>query len=143
MTILLKRETFTPTSTVGSLYIDGKLVAFVLEDTVRPKGVKVDGNTAIPYGTYPVTFEKSPRLSKLKGHDFFTPRLSKVPGFAGILMHSGNTAEDSIGCLILGLKRAKDIVSNSRDACDRVYPLIEACCKAGKVTIEIVDGRTK
>ena len=141
MKLKLIREIFTTTSTVGSLYIDDKLVCFVLEDVVRPKGEKVDGKTAIPYGTYPVTFEKSPRLSKLKGHDFFTPRLSKVPGFAGILMHSGNTATDSIGCLILGLKRAKDVVSSSRDACDRVYPMIEAGCEAGKVTIEIVDGR--
>ncbi|WP_216689004.1 DUF5675 family protein [Hymenobacter siberiensis] len=141
MKLKLIREIFTPTSTVGSLYIDGKLVAFVLEDVVRPKGEKVDGKTAIPYGTYAVTYEKSPRLSKLKGHDFFTPRLQKVPGYSGILLHSGNTAEDSIGCLILGLQRQKDRVTASRDACDRVYPLIEAGCAAGKVTIEIVDGR--
>jgi len=137
----LKRREFTDKSTVGSLYVDGVFECFTLEDVIRAPGVKVQGQTAIPYGEYRVTWERSPRFSKIAGRDFFTPRLHDVPGFEGVLMHSGNTAEDTEGCIILGrtyLASHPDFVGESRAACAAFYAKVEAAWNRGEpITISI------
>ena len=66
------------------------------------------------------------------------PLINDVKGFAGIRIHSGNTAEDSLGCIILGENKAVGKVLNSRATCAKVYPLIEAASKKGdNITITI------
>lgn len=138
MKLKLIRDKFTDLTTTGKLYIDGVFFGYVLEDVVRPAGQKVKDKTAIPYGTYRVTWEKSPRLSAQRGHDFYTPRLNAVPGFDGVLMHVGNYARDTSGCLLPGLTRVLDMVGSSGTACDRLYPLIEHACAHEGCTIEII-----
>lgn len=140
MKLKLVRDKFTDITTTGKLYIDGQLFGFVLEDVVRPTGQKVRDKTAIPYGTYRITWEKSPRLSAQKGHDFYTPRLNAVPGFEGVLIHVGNYDRDTSGCLLPGLTRAIDMVGSSKAACDRLYPLIQAACAHEGCTIEITHA---
>ena len=115
-------------------------LCFVLEDVVRPVGVKVPGRTAIPAGTYPISFEKSPRLSALKGRDLFTPRLHNVPGFEGVLIHVGNYDQDTDGCLLPGLTRAANFVGSSGPACDKLYPLIQHACAHEGCQIEITHS---
>ena len=66
------------------------------------------------------------------------PLINDVKGFEGIRMHSGNTAADSLGCIILGENKAAGKVLNSRTTCAKVYPLIEAASKKGeRITITI------
>lgn len=138
MKLELKRGESTSKSTPGELFVNGVHECFTIEDVVRPPGVKIPGKTAIPFGTYQVTWERSPHLSKIAGRDFFTPRLHDVPGFEGVLIHSGNTADDSLGCILVGLTRALDRVDGSRAACLALYPKIEAACARGEpVTITI------
>lgn len=102
MELLLLRNRFYPTHTVGQLYVDGEYFCFVLEDVIREiegqpvEKWKVQNETAIPQGKYEVGLEDS----GLFGPDTLT--LFKVPGFKYIRMHSGNTAKDTDGCLILG-----------------------------------------
>lgn len=85
---------------LGELSVNGKLFCYTLEDVVRaPGSKKVKHQTAIPAGHYRVTLETSPRFGKL------LPRLHDVPGFEGILLHSGNTAADSSGCILLGYSK--------------------------------------
>lgn len=134
MKLTLKRVALKPTYTIGRLYVDGKYFCDTIEDKVRDlkKEAKVKGQTAIPYGTYEVTWSYSPRFKK------FTPRLQNVPQFEGVLIHSGNTAADTEGCIIVGENKVVGKVINSRATVNKLYPIIQNACKQGKVTIEIV-----
>ena len=100
MELALHRKTLTDSATLGELFIDGVFECYTLEDPVRDLGPngegKIYGKTAIPAGTYPVIINWSPHFQK------FRPRLLKVPGFDGILIHSGNTPADTKGCILVG-----------------------------------------
>ncbi len=123
-----------PSYTVGRLYVDGKLFCNTLEDVVRdlPKEQKVYGQTAIPPGTYKVVYNYSPKFKRK------LPRLLDVPYFEGILIHPGNTAADSAGCILVGNNSAVGRLSNSRATSDRLNVLIkEAQDKGEDITIEI------
>jgi hypothetical protein len=56
------------------------------------------------------------------------PLIEGVPQFAGIRIHSGNTADDSLGCIIVGENKKKGMVLNSRATVDKLYPLIKKGC---------------
>ena len=140
MKIVLKRIALRDTYTIGKLYIDDKYICDTVEDKVRDinkNGVfdngekKVYGETAIPYGTYEVKWTYSPRFKK------YMPELLNVPNFSGIRIHSGNTAADSLGCIIVGENKVVGKVINSRATVNKLYPIIEKGCKEGKVTITI------
>lgn len=104
MQLLLRRTRFYDTHTTGQLYINGEYFGFTLEDKVREVGGvpiekwKVYGETAISRGSYEVVLETSPRF----GPDTIT--LQKVPGFTGIRIHAGNTADDTEGCILVGYR---------------------------------------
>lgn len=116
MNIVIKRIAKKPKYTIGKLYIDGEFFCNTLEDTDRGldssmslseiKAKKVYGETAIPYGTYRVvTNVISPKFKDrtwAKPYEGKLPRLLNVPGFEGVLIHVGNSAEDSLGCVLLG-----------------------------------------
>lgn len=124
MTLLLKRIALRDTYTIGKLYIDGVFVANTIEDKVRDlsKENKIYGETAIPYGTYKVSWTYSPKFKK------YMPLLENVPYFTGIRIHSGNTAKDSLGCIIVGENKQKGMVLNSRATVNKLYPLIKKGC---------------
>jgi hypothetical protein len=94
----LRRHPSANGCTIGELFYNGKFFCYTLEDVVRA-GEKVAGATAIPTGTYTVTIERSPSLRML------TPRLHRVPGFEGVLIHAGNSAVDTRGCILVGLAK--------------------------------------
>jgi hypothetical protein len=76
-----------------------------LEDTVREK--KIMHKTAIPEGTYEVIVNRSPKFKR------DLPRLLNVPNFEGILIHRGNTPNDTSGCILVGENKVKGKVINS------------------------------
>ena len=114
---IAKREDYT----IGRLYVDGEYFCDTLEDKVRDltREAKVYGKTAIPEGTYEVTLRiQSPRFSQKKQYDFckgYLPRLLGVPSFEGVLIHVGNTAADTEGCILVGQNLAVGKVLNSKD----------------------------
>ena len=57
-----------------------------------------------------------------------------MPHFLGILIHSGNTADDSAGCLIVGRNRVKGKVLDSRATLQELIARIEG---QDDVTVEI------
>ncbi|WP_370526916.1 DUF5675 family protein [Bacteroides sp. 51] len=96
--------------TIGKLYINDEYLCDTIEDVVRELNSiedKVYCETAIPSGTYKIILNVSPKFKRL------LPRLLDVPFFEGILIHKGNTAEHSCGCIIVGENKVKGKVINS------------------------------
>lgn len=116
MELALKRRWLTPRSTIGELFVDGRLECFVLEDVYRPPPApKVYGKTAIPNGRYEVRITPSPRFKR------DLPLVMGVPGFEGIRIHPGNNADHTEGCLLPGRWRGEDKVLDSRLAFDDLF----------------------
>lgn len=112
MKIELTRRFLGSEYTIGTLSVDGVRFCDTLEDRVRDlegrgAAAKVYGETAIPAGVYPVIVNVSPKFGRE------LPRLLDVPFFEGILIHRGNTAADSAGCILVGENREKGRVLNS------------------------------
>lgn len=130
MKIEVKRIALKDKYTIGHMYIDGKFVCDTLEDKVRDLNkngkfdngeVKIPKETAIPYGTYNVTMNiQSPKYSNYakypyaKKYNAFMPRLQNVPSFEGVLIHAGNTADHTSGCILVGENKIKGQVINSQ-----------------------------
>lgn len=136
MKLRVERLWRKPSYTVGRLYVDGKLYCNTLEDVVRdiPNEKKVPGETAIPAGTYKVIYNWSPKFGRN------LPRLLDVPYFDGILIHPGNTARDSAGCILVGKNTEVGRLTESRYTSDCLNVLIEDAQRHGKeITIEIVE----
>lgn len=127
MKLLLKRIAKLPTYTIGKLYIDGTYICDTLEDCDRNlkqsmtlseiKSKKVYGQTAIPTGTYNISMDViSPKFKNrawAKPYNGKLPRLLNVPGYEGVLIHVGNSAEDTLGCVLVGQNTIKGKVTNS------------------------------
>lgn len=126
MELTLVRRWLTDKSSIGELSVDGIFECFTLE---LPAG------SCIPPGRYRVTWGRSPRLSALAGHDVFTPRLHDVPDFDGILIHPGNFAIDTKGCILPGTQRLQDEVLNSRVACAALDAKVQGCVDPVFITI--------
>ena len=90
--------------TIGQLFVNGEYFCDTLEDEIRQ--VKVMHETAIPVGTYKVTLERSPRFKRI------LPLLHNVPGFTGILIHSGNTDKHTSGCILVGKSTGSTLVNS-------------------------------
>lgn len=118
MNITVNRIFKGPDYTIGKLYIDGKYFCDTLEDTVRNPGVKIPGKTAIPAGKYKIKLTESLRFVRLM------PRLENVPGFTGVLIHAGNTAEDTEGCILVGKNRVKGKVLDSRETFKKLFTML-------------------
>lgn len=118
-----------PKYTIGKLYINGKYFSDTLEDTDRGlkdtmsiteiNNKKVNGETCIPTGTYLITITYSPKFKTQM------PLINGVKGFNGIRIHpSGNQAEDTEGCILVGENKIKGKLINSRDAFKRLYEIL-------------------
>ena len=129
MKLKLIREEETNDSTLGSLYIDNVFECFTLEDISRD--VKIMHETCIPAGTYEVQITFSTRFQKQM------PLLLNVLGFRGIRIHSGNTKEDTSGCILVGQVRGQDIIYNSKIAFTNLFEKLVSYPK--KIEIEIVN----
>ena len=129
MDMLVTRQTLTDESTIGELTIDGVHQCFTLEDKVRAE--KVFGETAIPAGRYEVVVNFSNHFQKM------LPELVSVPNFEGVRIHSGNTAKDTEGCILVGTTKGTNVVNGSRDAFNALFAKIQAATANEKVFIEI------
>ena len=129
--MLVARTWYDEIWTGGIMLVDYAMFGYTLEDPVR-FAPKVPEKTAIPAGLYEVQVDMSTRFKKLM------PRLLAVPGFTGIRIHGGETAEDTEGCILV----AKDTdragrVWGSRSG-DLTKKLLEV---PGPHWIEIINTR--
>ena len=51
------------------------------------------------------------------------------PGFTGICINSDNTAEDSHGCILVGIKTAAGRIGQSRDTFGKLFELMQQAVK--------------
>lgn len=125
MDLILQREPSTATSTPGTLWVNGKRIAYTLEDKVR--ALKIAGKTAIPPGTYDLRISMSVRFKKE------LPEVLAVPNFTGVRIHGGNHHEHTEGCPLVGLVRnSPERISNCAPAVAAVMKLIREARAKGE-----------
>ena len=110
--LLIIRETFTEGSTIGNLYLDGEWLCDTLENPYLDNQRNI---SCIPAGQYKVRM-RYPRESATK--EYLHLLVQEVPDRSLVLFHSGNTAKDTRGCVLVGIGREQDLVKNSRLAMD-------------------------
>ena len=154
MRLKIERKWKKATYTIGKLYVDGVYFCNTLEDKDRGlkqtdnisviRRIKVFGETAIPTGTYNVQMNIiSPKYAGISWYQRTCrgrmPRLENVPGFEGILIHPGNNATDTLGCILVGKNTLVGQLTSSRDTFAALYKKMRAAHERGeKVTIEII-----
>lgn len=153
LTIEVVRFSSETDSTNGILFDvtddDRKFLCYTLEDEHRED--KVKSETRIPEGEYEIT------LRTFGGfHDRYASRfrdihlgmlwVRDVPGFSDILIHCGNTDEDTSGCLLVGDTQENNqvkkggFIGHSTRAYFRIYPLIANQLEQGnRVRIKYIN----
>lgn len=126
--LLIKRIAKKPNYTIGKLYIDDKYYCDTLEDTDRGlkqtdnlvsiKSHKIYGKTAIPTGEYFINLTYSPKFKRI------LPVIQNVKGYEGIRIHSGNTADDTEGCILVGYNTVKGMVVKSKATLERLIKIL-------------------
>lgn len=151
MEILLKRKVKTPEYTLGELFINSIKECDTLEDPDRAlrdsmtedeiKRIKVYGNTAIPTGTYKVDMNtvssKFKDRSWAKPYGGKLPRLQNVKGYEGVLIHVGNTSDDTLGCILVGEKASNRIINSTACFMELMTELLKAKARGEEITIKI------
>lgn len=140
----IKRSTYC----ISHLYIDGVYFCDVCEDADRGltqdmplaeiKKRKVYSKTAIPTGTYKIAMnivspkfaQRAPYKSLCGGR---VPRLLNVPGYEGILIHIGNSATQSAGCLLVGQNTVVGKVMNSTETFKKLYKKLKEAADRGEI----------
>ena len=154
MKLRLERRWPKSTYTIGVLFIDGIRFCETLEDKDRGlkqtdsksyiSSHKVYGETAIPKGEYSIVLNVlSPKYAVSSWYkqktEGYMPRLLAVPGFDGILIHPGNTAVDTLGCILVGRNTQVGRLTQSKDIFAALYKKMKAAWDKGEgITIEIV-----
>lgn len=130
MRITIERKYKKEKYTIGKMFLDGVYFCDTLEDTVRPKGVKIYGETAIPASTYKVVLSYSPKFKRV------LPEVLSVPNFSGIRIHRGNTAKDTLGCVLVGKNK---VVGGLTESADTEIKLMERLKREKEIWLTIKD----
>lgn len=143
--LLVRKVDSKSNYTTGVLYIaknnpaatmNGKRSVFTQQcDTLEPqwrdlkKEKKVRGKTAIPEGEYKIVMSPSAKFGKNM------PYLLDVPQFEGIMIHPGNTVDDTKGCILVGVKSGTGLMV-SRATFEKLMKILNS---EDDNTIEIID----
>lgn len=147
MLITVKRKISNADETLSAIYVDDDLECFGLEDERR--SVKVDGETRIPAGLYPVKLRTEGGIHPRYAKNF--PDIHKgmlwlqdVPGFEWIYIHIGNKDEHTAGCILV----AQDAhigplgtvtLKNSRLAYIAFYERVIDAAWMNDLMVEVID----
>ena len=153
MKLQLKRFKDDGDTTMGVFFIDGIAKCFMIEDEERT--VKKWGEMRIPNGTFEVSLRAEGGF-----HNRYKSKFGQADGmlcvhnapdwkiiqdgitFQYVLIHIGNTDDDTAGCLLPNTSVSFGTMkgSGSTTAYKKIYPIIHAALKRGeKVTIEVSD----
>lgn len=157
------RYNLKPDWTLGKLLVLDKQEGFTIEDEIR--GIKVKGETAVPYGKYLLGYRQSPKFSSsflyspslnvliepkeqrlyptvkdFKPHNLIW--IKDIPNFEYVLLHWGNTDDDTEGCLIvgssIGVIKGQEAVLGSKVFYKQLYPKIYPSIEKGEQYIEYI-----
>lgn len=132
MLLSVIREPSKNGCTLGELLLDGVHECWTIEDEIRDE--KIPGETAIPAGKYRVVLTMSKRFGKV------LPELVNVPNYAGVRIHTGNTAADTEGCILVGAEKGEASVLRSRDAMLELMAALTGVIENGEqVWIEVIN----
>ena len=120
-----------------------KFLCYTLEDESREE--KVYGETCIPEGEYCIGLGGFHSKYSHRFSDIHVGMLHvlDVPNFKYILIHCGNTDEDTAGCLLLGNSQVNNntktngFIGNSTEAYFNVYPYIANVLAKGQEDVTI------
>ena len=150
MKLVVLRYSSQSDSTNGLLFVETNrgldFLCYTLEDEKRD--MKVFGETRIPEGTYKLGIRDEGGFHSRYSNRF--PDIHKgmlevkdVPNFKYVLIHCGNTDEDTAGCLLLGDSQENNAliengwIGKSTQAYTRVYlRIIQELLEEKKVTIK-------
>lgn len=93
--IIISRTWITSKATIGPMMIDGVLFCYVLE---LPWNENKRAASCIPPGEYICRWQRSPKYG-------WCYEVTNVPNRSRILIHNGNVAKHTKGCLLLGRTR--------------------------------------
>ena len=110
--LLLIRDTFSKNSVIGELFLNGERICDTLENPWLDNQRNI---SCIPEGVYDVRL-RLPRESGTR--DYIHLLVKDVKDRDYILIHIGNTAKDTSGCILVGLGTEQDVVHNSTLAMD-------------------------
>ena len=138
MKISIYRDLFYDNATIGQLFIDGMFACHTLEphaiNWARQK--KEFGKTAIPSGTYNIVLSPSAKYKALM------PYLEDVPYFSGVMIHPGNFAKDTQGCILVGWHYWQNVIGvyDSRKTFAPVLAMIkDAYNRSEPIVVEVCD----
>ena len=108
MQLTLTRVVSGPESTIGVIRVDGEPTCWSLEDQAQPSGVKIPGETRIHAGIYQIGVRTvggyhNRCLRRWPEWHRGMLQLLDVPNFKHILIHPGNTDDDTRGCILPGM----------------------------------------
>lgn len=106
MKLILRRTESTADGVFGKLYIPGSDPLFTAEDDDNHN---LRGKSCIPTGTYVL------KRTTYHKHGFETFEVTGVPNRQRILIHPGNSEEDTQGCILVGLRQGKRWVPDEDD----------------------------
>ena len=127
--LLIIRNTFSEVSTIGKLFLDGEWLCDTLENPYIDNQRSI---SCIPAGQYKVRL-RTAKESATK--DYLHLLVEEVPDRSLILFHSGNTAKDTRGCILVGIGREQDLVKNSRLA---IELLVKEILNLGGTNINLI-----
>ena len=117
----LVRYTRTETAILGSLYLNGAFICYTLENATK----------AIPVGLYSIENSRSPKFKR----ELPLLHNAQVPASRGIRIHVGNTVASSSGCVLVGMGRNGDSLTESTPA----ETMVTMLCR-NETNLVIVDN---
>ncbi len=120
VTIRLVRKWETNKSTIGEFSIDNTNVKGYIIEEKGPDTTTSGIEQRIPIGTYNLEWHSGTKIKK--GLKLYNDVVSKS---RAILIHAGNSADDTEGCLLPGSIKSQDYVGGSRDKLKEIFDYIE------------------
>lgn len=132
MKLTLERDTFSYGGTFGVLSVDGEHFCNTLEPCLglTQKQGSYGRGACIKPGTYSIDLHYSHKFKR------YMPILCAVPLRSGILIHTGNTLDDTEGCILVGELHGSHL-ENSRSTFNSLFSKILGVVTKELVTITI------
>jgi hypothetical protein len=142
MLLTLTRNLFTDQSTEGKLTFDSDPTEMFTLELPNKDGLP---GSCIPAGNYPVVLAPSPKFLGstdpwILRYASLMPHIIQIPERTLIMMHFGNDAHDTDGCVLVGFQEKQDFIGSSRVAFAKLWDLIETPARSNSCRIQVIGG---